>query len=242
MNENPRSKCAIQKNKEIKYIDPSEITAADIFIQATQDTINQFISKLSISDIGNTNVLILGDNNLYTTTRLIDEVKPPGIIDNIVAINPNNNSSMYEFFCNDPLLLDTVTIHPGTLYDYLSGINSSEGKEFTSIWLQYKTWTGVASEYISPEVDIDLIFEKELIPDGGILAVSFIYGDTSLDSGTALSLALTRIPEIASKHDFGLISLCGKDKYYECTSPEIRSVHRYGRMALAVYRVKNIRD
>jgi hypothetical protein len=238
-----RQKCNIKSpdtyNDKIKKEKKEKITANDIFINATQNAINEFVdSDLEIQ------ILLLDGVTLNTTFRLLNEIVPEGIIQNIVVPNPNSSYLMRQLFCKDDRLVEKLELYNNNMGTYLKSLEKGT-KDFTSIWLDYTgSWFGNAADKFSPKKDIEEVFKKEIIRDGGILAIT-LYLSRGLDY--QLPIALDEIPKIANKYGYSLTSMCGNNLYYVCEKDKLKSVYSYGKgfasseMALLVYKVHDER-
>lgn len=212
-----------------KKTEPSKIKVNDIFIRATQDAIN----KTFLPRGKKINMLILDGEDLNTTFRLLDGIKPPGIIDSIVIPNPASSNIMRQLFCSDERLVDTVELYNATSGEYLDSLGVKK-KQFASVWLDF-VGSFYKEEKHNPRNDIINLFEKQLLADGAIFAVTLFYGRGREDRWYE---AVEQIPVYAKSFGYELESLCGLDYTYECRDPKLSSSFDYGpTMSFFIFKV-----
>lgn len=143
---------------------------------------------------------------------------------------------MRQFFCEDKRLVETVDLYNHSVGEYLASLSLAE-VEFASVWLDY-TGTFYKEQKFNPRNDIINLFEKQLLLDGGIFALTLFYGRGKEDRWYQ---AVDQIPIYAKNFGYELKSLCGLDYTYACRDSKLSSSFDYhGTISLLIFRVHKI--
>ena len=218
-------------NSKKKKIDPAKIKANDMFIETVQNAIDETF----LSQEQPINLLILDGPDLNTTFRLLDEIEPKESIDLIVIPNPNSSHVIRQLYCSDDRLVQTVELYKHSAGEYLESLSSRE-IEFAAIWLDYTSSFYNLKKH-NPQTDIAKVFEKQLLRDQGIFAVTLFWGRGAEEK---LNLAFKEIPQFANENGYNLVSLCGLEHTYPCKTHKLSSSYDNGLVSLMIYRAHKI--
>lgn len=182
-------------------------------------------------------MLILDGEDMNTTFRLLNEMKPENIIDLIVVPNPESSYAMRQLFCGNKLLAEKVKLYKSSVGEYIASLSPGQ-IEFTAIWLDY-LGTYYTENKHNPRNDIINIFEKQLIADQGIFALTLFWGRGGERKWYE---SVEQLPKYARIHGYELESLCGLDYTYKCRDPKLSSSFDYDFISFMMFRVRKIAE
>lgn len=206
-----KEKCEIE-NKETYFI-----TKIDIHKNLSNSSFSKSINDLLDGKFGRPhipiNILILDSTILKTTKNIINNVNNEKI--NKIFI-PNLNTPL-DMKLESVKYDNKVLIINTTVHNFIHNFNSS----LSTIWLDYTSSWESKLYGTSPKEDVKLLFDKKLLDDISIFAITLNVRSTSI-------YFLMELFKIANNNGYELISLCGEHTY-KCEKDKFKSRYVYHR-------------